>query len=225
MERRGTKKQAESLARYGIVAKGVYGVSVGDLRKYAKELGRNHALALELWATGAYEPRMLATFIDEPERVTSAQMDRWAKDFDNWAICDSACFHLFVRTPHAWKKVEAWADRPEEFIRRAAFALLASLSAKDREAEEARFSHGLALIEAAATDERNFVKKGVNWALRCIGKRSAGLHAESLEVSARLSRSDAPTARWIGKDALRDLNTRATTARLSKKSASPRKKR
>ena len=206
LERRGSKKNRDGMARYAIVAPKVFGVSVGDLRKKGKELGRSHELAMALWKTGWYEARMLVPFVGEPERVTPAQMDRWCKDFDNWAICDALCFHLFDRTPYAYDKVAAWATRREEFVKRAAFALAASLAGHDRAAPDANFEKILPLIERAAEDDRNFVKKGVSWALRGIGMRSPNLHAASIDLARRLAESKSASARWIGKDALRDLS-------------------
>jgi 3-methyladenine DNA glycosylase AlkD len=215
LERRGSKRNRDGMARYGIVAPKVFGVSVGTLRAYAKRLGPDHALAAALWATGWYEARMLAAFVDEPARVTPAQMDRWAGAFDNWAICDTVCFHLFDRTPYAWAKVRAWAPRKEEFVRRAAFALLASLVVHDKTAGDAPYRAGLRLIERAARDERNFVKKAVNWALRCIGKRNAALHRAALAVARRLAAAGDAAPRWVGKDALRELTSAAVQRRLA----------
>jgi 3-methyladenine DNA glycosylase AlkD len=150
MKKTGTKKNRDGLARYGIVAKGVFGISVAALRAQAKTLGRSHQLALALWNSGHYEARMLAVFVDEPSRCGQAQMDRWRRDFDNWAICDTACFHLFDRTPHTFGRVRAWARKKREFEKRAAYALLASLSVHDKQAPDAPFEGGLSLLEAAA---------------------------------------------------------------------------
>jgi 3-methyladenine DNA glycosylase AlkD len=219
----GSKATRDGMARYGIPATNAVGIPVGKLRAYAKRLGRDHALALALWKTGLYEARMLATFVDEPALVTPAQMDAWCRDFDNWAICDTACFALFDRTPHAFRKVTAWAGRRDEFVRRAAFALLASLAVHDKEAPDAAFQKGLALIERAAADDRNFVMKGVNWALRTVGKRNAALHAAAVATATRLAASDAAAPRWIGKDALRDLASPAVARRLARSSATARR--
>jgi 3-methyladenine DNA glycosylase AlkD len=193
------------MARYAIVAPNVFGVSVGTIREIGKRTGRDHALAIGLWTSGWYEARMLAAFVDDPARVTVAQMDRWAKDFDNWAICDHLCFHLFDKTPHAWGRIAAWHRRREEFVKRAAFALLAGVALHDKNAPDTPFIRSLGWIERAATDERNFVKKGVSWALRSIGHRNAALHAASVAAASRLADSADATARWIGKDSLRDL--------------------
>jgi 3-methyladenine DNA glycosylase AlkD len=226
LERRGTKRNRDGMARYAIVAPRVFGVSVGALRERGQRLGRDHQLALALWKTGWYEARMLGAFVDEPARVTSAQMDRWARDFDNWAICDTVCFTLFDKTPHAWSKVDAWAPRQEEFVRRAAFALLAGLALHDRDAPDERFLETLPLVERGATDGRNFVKKGVSWALRSIGSRSPALHGAALDLARQLSSSDVPAARWVGKDTVRDLSrplvrkrVAARAARTSRKTA------
>lgn len=207
LEKRGSKRNVNGMARYGIVTKSnkVFGVSVGTLRDLAKKIGRDHALALALWKTGWYEARMLCAFVDEPAKVTPAQMDRWAKDFDNWAICDSTCFHLFDKTPHAWDKVAAWAPRKEEFVRRAAFALLAALAVHDKKGPDAPYRRAFPLIADAASDERNFVKKGVSWALRAIGNRSPALNAAAIQLATKLSTSKDATERWVGKDTLRDI--------------------
>lgn len=209
LRRMGTRATKQAMARYAIPSDRAFGVGVGALQKMARSLGRNHRLAAGLWATGWYEARMLATMIDEPSRVTPAQMDRWARDFDNWAICDTACFKLFDRTPHAFGRVRHWAKSQDEFVKRGAFALLASLAGHDRTSGDERFERCLPLIERAASDERNFVKKGVSWALRGIGRRkSPRLKAAALALARRLSESDQPAARWVGKDAVRDLTRR-----------------
>ncbi len=217
LERRGSARNREGMARYGIVAPKVFGVSVSALQQLAKRLGRDHELAMALWDTGWYEARMLTAFVDEPDRVTAAEMDRRARDFDNWAICDAVCMHLFDRTPHAWRKVEQWSTKRGEFVRRAAFALLASLALHDKGAPDAPFVKALGLVERAAVDERNFVKKGVSWALRAIGRRNAALHARAMAVAERLAAMDDRAARWVGKDALRDLSKPAVRARVAKR--------
>lgn len=205
LKRLGTKKTREGMARYAIPYDNAFGVSVGNIRKLGKELGRNHELALALWKTGWYEARMLAAFVDDPTLVTPAQMDAWCKDFDNWAICDTLCFHIWDRTPHAFRKIGVWSKRREEFVKRAAFALLASVALHDKQAEDEAFMRTLPLIERAANDQRNFVKKGVSWALRAVGKRNAKLKDAALQLARRMANSNEPAARWIGKDTLRDL--------------------
>ena len=214
LERKGTKKNRDGMARYAIVAPKAFGVSVGDIRALGKTVGRDHALADALWKTGWYEARMLVGFVADPARVTPAQMDRWARDFDNWAICDHLCFHLFDRTPHAWRKIAQWGRSRDEFVKRAAFALLASVALHDKEAPDARFLATLPLVERAAADERNFVKKGVSWALRGVGRRNKALHGPAVAVARRLAASDASAPRWVGKDALRELTSAAVVRRL-----------
>jgi 3-methyladenine DNA glycosylase AlkD len=219
LRRMGDKKVRDGMARFAIPSDNAVGIPVGELRDYAKRLGRSHKLAAELWKAGWYEARMLATFVDEPALVTPKQMDAWCKDFDNWAICDTACFHLFDRTPHAWRKVDAWATSRDAFVKRAAFALLASLTVHDKQADDEQFADRLALVERAAADDRNFVKKAVNWALRSIGKRSAALHAPAVELARRLKQSPDAAPRWVGGDALRELTSPAVMSRLSRRTA------
>jgi 3-methyladenine DNA glycosylase AlkD len=218
LERHSTERDRENLKRFGITASRAFGVSMANIQVLAKRLGRNHELAAALWATGWYEARMLTSFVDEPARVTSAQMDRWCRDFDNWGICDTLCFCLFDRTPHAWAKVAQWSDKRDEFVKRAAFALLASLAGHDKTSGDAPFKEGLRLIERAASDERNFVKKGVSWALRRVGRRNAALNAEAVKVARRLSASPDAAARWVGKGALKELTSTAVTSRLAGRS-------
>jgi len=214
----GSERTREGMARYAIPSDQAFGVPVGELRAFAKRLGPSHALAAALWDSGWYEARMLACFVDEPALVTPAQMDRWCRDFDNWAICDTACFHLFDRTPHAFGRVSAWSKRRPEFVRRGAFALLASLALHDKQSGDEPFLRTLPLIEAAASDERNFVKKAVSWALRGIGGRNRELSAAALALGGRLAASAEPTERWVGKDVLRELSKPAAQRRLAAQS-------
>jgi 3-methyladenine DNA glycosylase AlkD len=223
LERRGTKRTRDEMrSRYGIVAAKAFGVPVGAIKGLGTRLGRDHALAIALWKTGWYEARMLTSYVDDPARVTPTQMDRWARDFDNWGICDTVCFHLFDRTPHAWRKVEEWSDRPEEFVRRAAFALVAGLALHDKDANDARFLAALRLIEAAAADERHFVKKGVSWALRVVGRRGPVLHSAAVDTARRLAGSPSPAARGTGKESLRELTSPMVRRRVRARRA-PRK--
>ena len=216
LRRRGTRRNVAGMARYGIVAPNAFGVSMKTMQALAKRIGKDHALAGALWKSGWFEARMLATLVDDPGRVTGPQMDAWACDFDNWAICDTACFCLFDRTPHAWRKVRQWASSPREFVRRAAFALLASLAGHDKSAPDAKFLALQPRIERGACDERPFVRKGVSWALRRIGGRSPALHAASVELATRLARSDDASSRWVGRDVLRDLTRPMIRARLAR---------
>ena len=214
LERVGTKAGRDGMQRYGIVAPKMFGVSVGAMQKMAKPFGKDHELAAALWETGWYEARMMAGFIDDPTRVTPAQMDRWANDFDNWAVCDHLCFHLFDRTPHAFGKIRQWSRKRGEFQKRAAFALLASVALHDKAAPDEAFTACLPLIEDAATDDRNFVKKSLVWALRGVGGRNRALNAAALAVAYRLAESDDRTARSIGKEVIRELSKPAAARRL-----------
>jgi 3-methyladenine DNA glycosylase AlkD len=216
MERLGDPRNVAGMARYGIRSERAYGLSAATLRALAREIGRDHALAARLWAARAHEARLLAAFVEEPDRVTSAQMDRWAKDFDNWAICDGCCLHLFVRTRFARAKVREWSRRPEEFVKRAAFALVAVLTVHDETATDAFFRRCLALVEREAWDERNGVKKAVNWALRQIGKQSPSLNAAAIRSAEVIRRQATPSARWIASDALRELRSAAVQRRLAR---------
>jgi 3-methyladenine DNA glycosylase AlkD len=207
LERMSTRRDRENLARFGINAPKAFGVSMANVQKLAKRLGRSHELAAALWDTGWYEARLLTSFVDEPARVTSAQMDRWCRDFDNWGLCDTVCFHLFDRTPHAWTKVTQWSGKRDEFVKRAAFALIAGLALHDKQATDGQFIKSLALVERAAPDDRNFVKKGVSWALRVVGRRNQALNDAALGSSRRLAASSEPAARWIGKAAVKELTS------------------
>ncbi|MBI5361623.1 MAG: DNA alkylation repair protein [Planctomycetes bacterium] len=218
LERAGNPKTlADYGPRYGIATTKAFGVPMGRIHALAKRLGRDHALAHALWKTGWYEARLLTAFVAEKERVTPAEMDRWTRGFDNWAVCDTLCFHLFDRTPHAFGRVAAWAKRSKEFEKRAAFALLASLALHDKETDDAPFLRCLPLAERAAADERNFVKKSVSWALRGMGTRSRALHAACTALAERLAESDTTPERWIGKDVLRDLNRPLVKQRAEKR--------
>lgn len=205
-------KVREGMARYAIPSDNALGVSVGEMRKYAKALGQDQALSLALWKLDVYEAKMMAIFLGEPKLVTARQMDDWCADFDSWAICDTACFHLFDQSPLAFKKIHQWTSRKGEFQKRAAFALLASVSTGTDE----DFIRCLPLIEQAADDERNFVKKAVNWALRSIGNQNPGLHGEAVALASRLAESSVASARWIGKDALHQLASAATQKRVNR---------
>lgn len=214
LKRHSSKRNRDGMARYAISSETALGVSVFDIRQLAKQLGRDHRLAIALWKTDIYEARLLAAFVDEPARVTPAQMDRWCRDFDNWAICDTLCFHLFDKTPHAFNKIKQWSARRAEFEKRAAFALLASVALHDKRAADEPFIATLPLIELAATDERNFVKKGVSWALRGVGRRNRVLHAAAVNLARRLVDSDKRATRWVGRDALRELTNAKVVSRL-----------
>ncbi|MBL8055116.1 MAG: DNA alkylation repair protein [Anaerolineales bacterium] len=206
--------EVAGMARFGMAAEGRLGLSVPAMRRIAKTLGPDHGLALKLWRAGSPEARMVASMIADPERLTERQMDAWVKDFNSWDVCDQVCQNLFERSPYAWRKVRAWARREEEFVKRAAFALIACLAWHDREAGDERFLQMLPLIKRAAPDERNFVKKAVNWALRNIGKRNRALNRAALAAARELGQSEARAARWIAANAVRELTGAAVQGRL-----------
>ncbi len=217
LKKRASRKVRDEMeSRYGIVTPRAFGVKMSEMKAIAKRSGTSHELAAALWQTGWYEARTVAVFVEDPARVTRSQMDRWARDFDNWAICDTACFHLFDRTPHALAKVTQWAKSRDEFVKRAAFALLACVAAHNKQATASALAGCLPLIEQGAFDDRNFVKKGVSWALRSIGRARRELRAEATALAKRLAASDNATARWVGKEAMRDFKKAA--ARSAKNS-------
>jgi len=209
------------MARYGIRGERVFGVPMTIVRRIASEAGRDHALAAALWQTGALEARLVAGMVEDAAKVTPAQMERWARAFDSWALCDGICIHLFRRTPWAVPVALAWSRRPEEFVKRAGFALMATCAVHDRTTPDRVFLRFLAAVEREADDPRNFVRKAVSWALRQVGKRNAALNEESVVVCRRLvTRKGA--ARWVGADALRELTSHATLERIRPGSATGR---
>ncbi|HEX6306438.1 MAG TPA: DNA alkylation repair protein [Anaerolineales bacterium] len=195
------------MARFGINPENTYGISIPTLRKIAKQTGKDHQMAQELWASGVHEARILACFIDDPKQVSEAQMDRWAADFNSWDVCDQCCSNLFDRTPFAYQKAAEWSQAQEEFVKRAAFALMAALAVHDKKAPDSKFEAFFPIIIQGSTDERNFVKKAVNWALRQIGKRNKRLNSLAIETAGRIAESDSKAARWIASDALRELTS------------------
>lgn len=204
----------KGMARYGINPNNNFGVSITELRKIAKETGKDHELAQRLWATGIHDSRLLATIIDEPAKITKEQMDSWVKDFDSWDICDGCCIHLFRKTPFAYDKAREWSQREEEFVKRAGFALITTLAVHDKKQTDEEFIKFLPLIKRGASDNRNFVKKAVNWALRQIGKRSLYLHKPALAMAYKIKAMDSASARWIANNAIRELTSEAVQQRL-----------
>lgn len=205
LKRRGTRATRNGMARYGIVASHAFGVPMRTLLDLRKQLGRDHALALALWKSGWYEARQLAALVGEPERLTIRQMNAWATSFENWADCDTVCFHLFDRSALAWDRAPAWAKSSKEFVKRGGFVLMACLALHDKASPHRHYLRFLPLIEEGAQDERNFVQKGVSWALRSIGRRHSSLRAPAIELARRLASSASPAHRWVGQDALRDF--------------------
>jgi len=214
LQRMGSRRNVAGMARFGIVSPRAYGVSAPKLRALARSIGRDHRLALDLWSSGVLEARILAALVDDPELVTERQMERWARDVDNWAVCDACCGVLFDKTPFAVGKAITWSRRREEFVKRGAFSLMAALAVHDKKMSDDVFLEFLPIIEEASDDSRNFVRKGVNWALRQIGKRNEELRAAACETARRIRQRDTSSARWIAGDALRELNSPAVRARL-----------
>lgn len=217
LEERSTPHDLANLLRFGIAAKNAIGVSMANIQGIAKTLGKNHEIAAGLWDTGCYEAQMMSAYVDEVAKVSSEQMESWCRDFDNWGITDTVCFVLFDKTPYAWQKVEEWSRDGNEFVKRAAFALLWGLSVHDRQSDDKKFIKGLRLIEMGATDERHFVKKAVNMALRAVGKRNVSVNVAAVAVARKLSSSKEATPKWIGKDALRELTSSSVVDRLARK--------
>ena len=205
------------MARFRIRAKIVYGVSKPKMDRLAKRIGKNRPLALQLWSSGVHDARILAGMMDEARLVTPAQMNRWLRDFDNWDVCDGTCCHLFAYSPFAWQKAVEWSKNPHEFQKRAGFALMAYLAVHDKRAADQKFVKLLPIIRREAHDERNFVRKAVNWALRQIGKRNLLLNRAAIREANRIRRRDSKAARWIAADALRELQSEAVQRRLPEK--------
>ena len=205
LRRNADPQNVEGMKRYGISTANTLGVPIPLLRRIARPHRRNHALALHLWDSGIHEARILASLVDDPKQVTVAQMNRWVRDLDSWDICDQLCNNLLNRTPYAHGRVRPWVAAKAEFVRRAGFVLIATLAVHDKAAPDDVFVDYLALIENATGDDRNFVKKAVNWALRQIGKRNACLRKHAIAAAKRIENQGTPSARWIAKDALREL--------------------
>jgi len=209
--------QLEGMASFGIAGENRWGVAVPELRKLAKEIGKNHKLALALWKTKIPDAMILASMVDNPAEVSEKQMELWVKDFNSWDVCDQVCMNLFDRVPFAFKKIREWASRKEEFVKRAAFALIASISCHDKNLPDSKFAELLLIIKKGSIDERNFVKKAVNWALRNIGKRNAHLNKIALKSAQEIQKIDTKAARWIAADAIRELESKAVQRRLAQK--------
>jgi len=219
LKSKANPKNAEGMARFGICSKGTLGISIYDLRPMAKRIGKDHKLATELWSSGIHEARLLAGFIDEPSKVTEKQMESWASDFDSWDVVDQVCSSLFDQTKFAHSKAIEWSEREEEFVKRAGFVLMAALSVHDKKASDRDFERFFPIIKRESMDERNFVKKAVNWALRQIGKRNLELNKKAIKVGEEIANIDSRSARWIASDALRELKSDKVRMRLTSKSA------
>jgi len=219
----GDPAKIADLERYAIKTPKAFGIRTPELKAFAREVKKlvkdRHAAAQELWETGNYDARAIAFLIDDPKKVTVEQMDAWAADFDNWATVDGTCSYLFCRTQYAYDKVVEWAERDEEFVRRAAFSLIAYLAVHDKKAPDSKLAAFLPIIEKHSDDSRNFVKKAVNWALRQIGKRNLALNTLAIAAAERIKAQNTPSARWIAADALRELQSDAVRERLARKTA------
>jgi 3-methyladenine DNA glycosylase AlkD len=213
----GNPEAVADMEKFGITAKESYGVSIPNLRNTAKEIGKNHPLALLLWSSGIHDARILATMIDDPKLLTEEQMENWVKDFDSWDVCDQCCNNLLRKTEFAYQKVDEWSNREEEYVKRAAFSLIAVLAVHDKKKDDDVFIKLLSTIKRESTDDRNFVKKAVNWALRQIGKRNLNLNKKAIETAKEIQTKDSQSAKWIASDALRELTSEKIQKRLSKK--------
>ena len=210
----GDPKAVEGMARFGIQSSNSFGVSVPKLRTFARELGQDHSLALQLWDTGLHDARLLATMVDDPRQVTVDQMEKWAGDFDSWDVVDGCCGNLFDKTPFAIAKAKEWCEREEEFEKRAGFVLMAELAVHDKNAKDQVFLSFLPLIIGGAADKRNFVKKAVNWSLRQIGKRSLKLNRAAVSTALKIQKMKSGSAKWVASDALRELKSPQVQKRL-----------
>lgn len=210
------QKNVEGMAHYGINPKNNLGISIYKLRPLAKEIGKNHELSLKLWESGIHDAKLLAVFIEEPTKVTEKQMESWANDFDSWDVCDQACTSLFDLTTYAWKKAFEWSGRNEEFVKRGAFSLIAGLTVHDKKAEDSKFEDFFPIIKKESIDDRNYVKKAVNWALRNIGKRNFYLNKKAIETAKEIQKINTKSAKWIANDAIRELISEKIQKRIKK---------
>jgi 3-methyladenine DNA glycosylase AlkD len=210
-------KVRAKMEHFGVHVEKAHGISTPQLHQLAKKIGKNHELSNQLWESGIHEAKCLAAMIGGPEKVTAAQMERWARTFNSWDVVDAACCYLFVFAAPAWKKTNDWSRRKEEFVKRAAFSLMAYLSYKDKSAPDKKFLRLLTIIRRESRDDRNFVKKAVNWALRNIGKRNLALNRAAIRTARQIRAIDSRSARWIASDAIRELTSPAVQRRLRKK--------
>jgi 3-methyladenine DNA glycosylase AlkD len=210
-------KNVAGMARFGINPTNTYGISIPTLRKMSKQIGTDHLLAEYLWASGIHEARILAAMIDDPSKVTDLQMEEWVKEFDSWDVCDQVCSNLFDKTALAYQKAAEWSARKDEFVKRAGFALMAALAFHDENAPDSKLRKFLPLIKRESSDDRNFVRKAVNWALRQIGKRNRKLNRNAIKVAREIARLESKSAHWVASDALRELTSPAVQKRLHDK--------
>jgi len=216
LQSKAQPEQLKGMAKYGMAVEQRLGVSVPDMRKLAKEIGRDHKLALDLWRTGIAEARIVAGMIADPGKLTEEQMEEWVKDINSWDVCDQVCMNLFEKNQLAWKKIIDWSEREEEFVKRTAFSLIACLAWHDKKGGDEKFIELLPVIIRGATDERNFVKKAVNWALRNIGKRNPNLNRAAINAAKGIQQLDSKAAHWIAADAIRELESDAIQSKLKR---------
>jgi len=214
LQSKAQPEQLKGMAKYGMTVEQRLGVSVPDMRKLAKEIGKDHKLALDLWRTGIAEARIVAAMVGDPAKLTDEQMEDWVKGINSWDVCDQVCMNLFEKNQLAWKKIIDWSEREEEFVKRTAFSLIACLAWHDKKASDEKFIELLPVIIRGATDERNFVKKAVNWALRNIGKRNLNLNEAAINTAKEIQRLDSKAARWVASDTLRELESESIQKRL-----------
>lgn len=216
LKKHGSEYNRNGMARYGINVEKAFGVNAPTMYALAKKIGKNHELSLKLWDSGYHEGRQVAAMIADPKLVTQSQMNKWVKDFNSWDICDGTCSNLFRKTPYAFDKIIEWSKRKDEFVRRAAFALLAFVAVHDKKRDDKEFLQFFDIIKHHSIDERNFVRKAVNWALRQIGKRSKYLNKEAIKVAEEIKQLDSKSARWIASDAISELTNPKTRSRLKR---------
>ncbi len=214
LQSKAQPEQLKGMAKYGMTVEQRLGVSVPDMRRLAKEIGRDHKLALDLWRTGITEARIVAAMVGDPAKLTEEQMEDWVKGINSWDVCDQVCMNLFEKNQLAWKKIVDWSERKEEFVKRTAFSLIACLAWHDKKVSDEKFIELLPVIIRGATDERNFVKKAVNWALRNIGKRNLNLNEAAINTAKEIKRLDSKAAHWVAADAIRELESDAIQSRL-----------
>ncbi|MBD3155511.1 MAG: DNA alkylation repair protein [Candidatus Aenigmarchaeota archaeon] len=215
LKKKSNQKDKEGMARFGIETNKALGVRVWELRKMAKEIGKDHDLALDLWGTDIHEARMLATMVDDPKEVTEKQMDEWVSDFNSWDICDQCCGNLFDKTPYLHKKILEWTKDEQEFVRRAGFVLIATSAVHRKDWEDKDFERYFSLIEKYSDDNRNFVKKAVNWSLRQVGKRNKTLNKKCVSLAKKIQKRESKSAKWIARDAIRELESENVQKRLN----------
>ena len=215
LESQSNPEDVAGMAKYGIKTTHAYGVRMPELTRMAKETGKDHELAEKLWQHAYTETRILACLVDDPQLVSEEQMERWALEFNSWDVCDQCCMKLFRKTPYAYNKINQWSMREEEFVKRAAFTLIATLAVHDKKVDDAQFEQLFPIIIRESTDDGNYVKKAVNWALRQIGKRNLNLNKKAIDLSINISEIDSKSAKWIAKDALKELTSEKIQERLS----------